>query len=136
MPAGSTWGQYLGFMTAAIGSMFLGSQAVHLYYRPMDDMNEVINEIRRVKQKQLKMELENDKELTAKAEVITTVSEGDASDHALAAANAAACLARSQLSVNEGAAHVAAPAKEEIVTSVNAENTVVRVVEGESAPES
>ena len=56
MPAGASWGEYLRFMAAGLGSMFLGAQAVHLYYKPLDDMTHVINELKRVKQKQLESE--------------------------------------------------------------------------------
>ena len=53
MPAGVSWGEYLRFAAAALGSMFLGSQAVHLVYRPLDDMDKVIDELKQVKQRQL-----------------------------------------------------------------------------------
>ena len=53
MPAGVSWGEYLRFMAAALGTMFLGSQAVHLVYRPLDDMDQVLDQLRAVKQKQL-----------------------------------------------------------------------------------
>ena len=43
-------------MAAGLGSMFLGAQAVHLYYRPLDDMKTVIDELKKVKQKQLEAE--------------------------------------------------------------------------------
>ena len=38
MPAGVTWGAYLRFVSAAMLTMFVGAQCVHLVYRPMDDM--------------------------------------------------------------------------------------------------
>ena len=97
MPAGVTWGEYLRVMAAALGSMFLGSQAVHLYYQPLDDMTKVINELRRVKQKQLKEKEGSDVDATANSaadeeivptansaaeeEIVPTVSEGDTSVH-------------------------------------------------------
>ena len=56
MPAGVSWGEYLRFMTAALGSMFLGSQAVHLLYKPLQDMDQVLDQLRAVKQKQLASE--------------------------------------------------------------------------------
>lgn len=42
MPAGVSWPRYLTFLTAAMLSMFAGSQTVHYYYRPLDDLNELI----------------------------------------------------------------------------------------------
>lgn len=39
MPAGVSWGQYLKFTACALLSMAAGSQMVHLYYRPLDDMD-------------------------------------------------------------------------------------------------
>lgn len=43
MPAGVTWGQYLSFSAAAMLSMLAGSQVVHQYYRPLQDLNKYIN---------------------------------------------------------------------------------------------
>ena len=43
MPAGVSMGRYLTFTTAAILSMFAGSQAVHLVYRPLDDLPELVD---------------------------------------------------------------------------------------------
>ena len=42
MPAGVSWSRYIKFGTAAMFSMFLGSQAVHILYRPLDDLPELI----------------------------------------------------------------------------------------------
>lgn len=39
MPAGVSWGQYLKFTACALLSMAAGSQMVHLYYRPLDDLD-------------------------------------------------------------------------------------------------
>ncbi len=36
MPAGLSWTQYIMTMSCALFSMFLGSQFVHLIYRPLD----------------------------------------------------------------------------------------------------
>ncbi|XP_026481217.1 uncharacterized protein C12orf73 homolog [Ctenocephalides felis] len=44
MPAGVSWGQYLKFMSAALLTMFAGSQLVHMYYRPLDDLDKYIEE--------------------------------------------------------------------------------------------
>lgn len=43
MPAGVTWPQYIAFTTAAMLSMLAGSQTVHQYYRPLQDLNVYIN---------------------------------------------------------------------------------------------
>lgn len=43
MPAGVTWGQYLTFSSAAMLSMLAGSQVVHQYYKPLQDLNKYIN---------------------------------------------------------------------------------------------
>lgn len=34
MPFGMSWGHYLTFTSAALGSMFLGASVVHHYYKP------------------------------------------------------------------------------------------------------
>jgi len=44
MPAGVSWPQYLKFFVAAMVSMVLGAQAVHVYYRPLDDLNELVQQ--------------------------------------------------------------------------------------------
>ena len=44
MPAGVSWPQYLKFFVAAMVSMLLGSQAVHVYYRPLDDLSELVQQ--------------------------------------------------------------------------------------------
>ena len=43
MPAGVTWRKYITFTIAAMFSMLLGSQSVHLVYRPLDDLPELID---------------------------------------------------------------------------------------------
>jgi len=49
MPAGVSWPTYLKFATAAILSMAAGAQTVHLIYRPLDDMGELVEaEIKRI----------------------------------------------------------------------------------------
>lgn len=42
LPPGVSLGQYLKFTSAAMFSMFLGSQIVHSYYKPLEDMNKFI----------------------------------------------------------------------------------------------
>lgn len=44
MPAGVSWPQYLKFFVAAMVSMLLGSQVVHVYYRPLDDLDELVQQ--------------------------------------------------------------------------------------------
>ena len=75
MPAGVTWGEYLRFMAAALGSMFLGSQAVHLVYKPLQDMDQVLDQLRAVKQKQLASESSMAKQSEDNAEGRVAVNE-------------------------------------------------------------
>lgn len=42
MPAGVGWGQYIRFSAAAFLSMMLGSQMVHMYYKPLKDLDKYI----------------------------------------------------------------------------------------------
>jgi hypothetical protein len=44
MPAGVSWPQYLKFFVASMVSMLLGAQAVHVCYRPLDDLNELVQQ--------------------------------------------------------------------------------------------
>ncbi|XP_053625333.1 ubiquinol-cytochrome-c reductase complex assembly factor 6 [Plodia interpunctella] len=44
MPAGVTWSQYLSFTAAAMLSMLTGSQVVHQYYKPLQDLHNYIND--------------------------------------------------------------------------------------------
>lgn len=39
MPAGVSWGQYIRFSAAAFLSMMMGSQMVHIYYKPLKDLH-------------------------------------------------------------------------------------------------
>lgn len=43
MPAGASWSRYLSFFTAAMISMFAGSQTVHHYYKPLQDIDMYVN---------------------------------------------------------------------------------------------
>ncbi|EDW06327.1 protein BRAWNIN [Drosophila mojavensis] len=38
MPAGVSWGQYMKFLGSAMLAMMAGSQAVHMYFKPLDDL--------------------------------------------------------------------------------------------------
>jgi len=43
MPAGVGWFQYSTFFVAAMASMLAGAQFVHTVYRPLDDMETLVN---------------------------------------------------------------------------------------------
>ena len=47
MPAGTTWTNYLTFGASALTAMFAGSQVVHMYYKPMDDLPNVLEQLRK-----------------------------------------------------------------------------------------
>lgn len=44
MPAGVPWGPYLRFFTAALLSAFAGAQTVHIYYKPLEDLDILVKE--------------------------------------------------------------------------------------------
>jgi len=44
MPAGVSWPTYLKFVSLASLSMFAGSHAVHVYYRPLNDLEEYVKQ--------------------------------------------------------------------------------------------
>jgi hypothetical protein len=44
MPAGVSWPKYLKFFVASMVSMMLGAQAVHVCYRPLDNLNELVQQ--------------------------------------------------------------------------------------------
>jgi hypothetical protein len=44
MPAGVSWPKYLMFFAASMTSMMLGAQTVHVYYRPLDDLNQLVEQ--------------------------------------------------------------------------------------------
>jgi len=50
MPAGVSWSTYLKFAASATISMMVGAQAVHVIYRPLADMDTLVEaEINRIK---------------------------------------------------------------------------------------
>lgn len=50
MPYGTTWPRVLTFFTSAMLSMLAGAQLVHVYYRPLDDLEEyVLEEMQTIK---------------------------------------------------------------------------------------
>ncbi|XP_044010605.1 protein brawnin [Aphidius gifuensis] len=58
MPAGMSTGQYLRFIMATTITMFSGSQLVHVFFKPLDDLNELV-EIEFQKRLKLQTTLEN-----------------------------------------------------------------------------
>lgn len=53
MPAGVSWPRYMVFFSAAMISMLAGAQTVHIYYKPLDDLDKYIEEEVRKKQAEL-----------------------------------------------------------------------------------
>ncbi|XP_023161249.1 uncharacterized protein C12orf73 homolog [Drosophila hydei] len=52
MPAGVSWGQYMKFLGSAMLAMMAGSQAVHLYFKPLDDLPVYIEKERQQQKEQ------------------------------------------------------------------------------------
>lgn len=52
MPAGVSWGQYMKFLGSAMLAMMAGSQAVHMYFKPLDDLPVYIEKERQQLQKE------------------------------------------------------------------------------------
>ncbi|KAK9309736.1 hypothetical protein QLX08_000726 [Tetragonisca angustula] len=44
MPYGISWFRYISFLTLSFISTACGSQVVHLIYRPLDDLDDLIEE--------------------------------------------------------------------------------------------
>ncbi|XP_076316651.1 LOW QUALITY PROTEIN: ubiquinol-cytochrome c reductase complex assembly factor 6 sloth 2 [Tachypleus tridentatus] len=44
MPAGLTWSKYLKYTGSAFFAMVAGAQVVHMIYRPLDDLEKLIEE--------------------------------------------------------------------------------------------
>lgn len=42
MPLGVSFGRYISFVAASLLTMFAGAQTVHIYYKPLDDLEEYI----------------------------------------------------------------------------------------------
>ena len=40
------WLSYLSFAVAAFGSMAAGSQVVHLYFKPLEDMPQLVSKVK------------------------------------------------------------------------------------------
>jgi hypothetical protein len=45
MPAGVSWGSYLRFTAAALFTMFAGAQIVHVYYKPLGDLDKYVEKV-------------------------------------------------------------------------------------------
>lgn len=44
MPAGVSWNAYVKFLCASLVTMFAGSQTVHIIYRPLENLDQLIEE--------------------------------------------------------------------------------------------
>lgn len=60
MPAGVSWGQYIGFTVTALLSMGIGAQVVHRFYQPLSDLEEYIE--REYQQRKRKVDSSSAKE--------------------------------------------------------------------------
>lgn len=47
MPLGVPLRRYVTFMAASLLTMFAGAQTVHVYYKPLDDLDEYIEKAKR-----------------------------------------------------------------------------------------
>lgn len=66
MPAGVTWGPYLRYTCAAFLSMVAGSQLVHMYYNPLEDMNTMIDrEKQQLRSEYVKEKISDEPSVTA-----------------------------------------------------------------------
>ncbi|XP_008546187.1 protein brawnin [Microplitis demolitor] len=54
MPPGVSTGEYIRFFIAAMITTFAGAQVVHSYYRPLDDMDQLVEEEMKRRTEQLK----------------------------------------------------------------------------------
>ena len=54
MPAGLSWPKYFGLLGSSMFFLFLGSQAVHAVYRPLDDLDQYIENYKQEQRKLLK----------------------------------------------------------------------------------
>ncbi|XP_046749208.1 protein brawnin [Diprion similis] len=44
MPAGVSWSRYLSYTAVAMLTMLAGAQTVHYFYKPLDDLNILIEQ--------------------------------------------------------------------------------------------
>uniref|UniRef100_A0A1A9W1X0 Uncharacterized protein n=1 Tax=Glossina brevipalpis TaxID=37001 RepID=A0A1A9W1X0_9MUSC len=58
MPAGVSWGSYMKYMSCALISMLVGAQIVHMYYKPLADLDKYIE--KEMKDAQIKKSLNKD----------------------------------------------------------------------------
>ncbi|XP_037889428.1 protein brawnin [Glossina fuscipes] len=59
MPAGVSWGQYLKFISCALCTMLAGAQIVHMYYKPLEDLDKYIE--KEMKDAQVRKSFNKDK---------------------------------------------------------------------------
>ncbi|WAR25529.1 BWNIN-like protein [Mya arenaria] len=62
MPAGVTWGRYLTTLSISLLTMLSGAQCVHLYYRPLEDFDELIEARKKELREQMRQSESIDKE--------------------------------------------------------------------------
>ncbi|XP_014481657.1 PREDICTED: uncharacterized protein C12orf73 homolog [Dinoponera quadriceps] len=44
MPVGVSWLRYLSFTGASLVSMMAGAQCVHMFYKPLDNLDELVEQ--------------------------------------------------------------------------------------------
>ncbi|CAB0033170.1 unnamed protein product [Trichogramma brassicae] len=44
MPAGLSWPRYISIFAASILTSFAGAQCVHMYYKPLDDLEQLVQQ--------------------------------------------------------------------------------------------
>ncbi|XP_016836673.1 uncharacterized protein C12orf73 [Nasonia vitripennis] len=44
MPAGVSWPRYISFFAVSMLSAYAGAQLVHIYYKPLDDLDDMVQE--------------------------------------------------------------------------------------------
>jgi len=54
MPSGVSWKRYLKLFVPAALSMMAGAQTVHIFYRPLDDLEEWIKKVEEEEEKRKK----------------------------------------------------------------------------------
>lgn len=53
MPAGTSWPRYLMAGLTSLLFMFAGAQTVHMFYRPLQDLEMRVQEVQKVKKERL-----------------------------------------------------------------------------------
>jgi hypothetical protein len=44
MPVGISWTRYISFIVVSLFTTLAGGQVVHMYYKPLDDLEELIQQ--------------------------------------------------------------------------------------------